>query len=82
MTVSGISLVDANVWLAIAVDGHIPSRRGLKLAMEMSPDPVSRFRFFYRPARHCSSAAGKRLRYFTALRGSAIQAVTASAQAA
>ncbi len=23
MTVSGISLVDANVWLAIAVDGHI-----------------------------------------------------------
>ncbi len=23
MTVSGISLVDANVWLALAVDGHI-----------------------------------------------------------
>jgi hypothetical protein len=23
MTVSGISLVDANVWLAIAVDGHV-----------------------------------------------------------
>jgi hypothetical protein len=23
MTASGISLVDANVWLAIAVDGHI-----------------------------------------------------------